>query len=189
MNKNKMRVFAGLVAMLLALVTLSGVDAQTAGTPAQATLAIQNNSGISGRADLTDNGNNTTTVKVTVSGQPAGNVAPAHIHVGTCDTLGAIKYPLTNIENNTSTTIVNASLTTITAEAVAINLHKSAAEVAVYTACGNIVRSVSVSAPAAGNGGSVQAESNLWTQFLLGGFALVALASGLVLYSRSRKTR
>src|SRR5690349_9528020 len=68
-------------------------------------------SGVSGTAQLVDKGDGTTEVIVKVTGEPTGASEPAHIHVGQCGaTLGAVKYPLKNVENGTSDTVVNAKL-------------------------------------------------------------------------------
>ena len=100
-------------------------------------LATQNNSGISGTATLTAQGNQTQVV-INVTGEAAGASMPDHIHTGTCATLGGVKYPLANVVNGTSTTTVNVSLATLESATYAINLHKSAQEINVYTACGDI---------------------------------------------------
>jgi len=57
--------------------------------------------------------------------------------------------PLSPVVNGTSTTVITATLASLTAEPLAINVHKSAAEASVYVSCGNI----SVTAlPKAGEG-------------------------------------
>jgi hypothetical protein len=65
---------------------------------------------------------------------------PAHIHVGSCPTPGAVKYPLTNVVNGKSVTMLNVSMKELLASSdkLAINVHKSAAEVTNYTACGDL---------------------------------------------------
>ncbi|MBM3944474.1 MAG: hypothetical protein FJ317_03160 [SAR202 cluster bacterium] len=63
---------------------------------------------------------------------------PAHIHAGSCDVLGGVTQPLNSVENGWSSTIVNASLVSLRAGGFAINIHKSAFEVSVYMACGDI---------------------------------------------------
>src|SRR5947209_13790516 len=54
-------------------------------------------------------------VKVTItmtapSPEGASASQPAHIHVGTCPGVGAVKYPLTNVVNGTSVTTVNTTV-------------------------------------------------------------------------------
>jgi hypothetical protein len=99
--------------------------------------------------------------------QMSGEGHPAHIHAGTCATLGGIDFPLTNLtapgmmgtpeagsssdmdstpmagkdmENieSESTTTVDASLDEILSAQRAINVHKSVAEIDVYIACGDL---------------------------------------------------
>lgn len=122
-------------ALLLVLALVSTAAAQSG--PVTVTLASQNNSGVSGTATLTAMGNQTQVV-VKVTGEPAGGSEPDHIHVGSCPAVGAVKYPLANVVNGTSTTVVNVPLSTLTAGTYAINLHESAAKANIYVACGDI---------------------------------------------------
>lgn len=103
------------------------------------TLNAQNGSGESGQATLTSIDATHTRVEVTLSGGPADVPQPAHIHDGSCANLNPVpKYPLTNVVNGASTTIVPVALTDLLGGKFAINVHKSAAEVSVYVACGDI---------------------------------------------------
>jgi hypothetical protein len=103
------------------------------------TLNEQNGSGQNGTAVLTDMGDGTTKVTVSVSNGSA-TAQPAHIHAGTCATLDPKPaYPLSNVVNGMSETIVPVDVHDLTGGTFAINLHKSAAEASVYTSCGNIV--------------------------------------------------
>jgi plastocyanin len=87
---------------------------------------------------------------------------PAHIHLGTCSELGEIAWPLSNVGPGTvrngvpstngvvvgqtsdiypvdvSVTTLDVPLTEITGGTHAINVHKSAANIQNYIACGNI---------------------------------------------------
>jgi hypothetical protein len=77
---------------------------------------------------------------------------PAHIHSGSCDQLGDVVVPLTNATRRegdhvgaasaipvmTSHTIVDMPLQEMIDGAHAINVHKSADEIDVYIACGDI---------------------------------------------------
>jgi len=102
-------------------------------------LEAQNNSGQTGTATLTPQGN-TTRVVIELLNAPTNVVEPAHIHLGTCDKLDkAPKWKLEAVKGGRSTTTVPVSLDTILKQKTAINIHKSAEEVQVYVACGNIV--------------------------------------------------
>ncbi len=63
---------------------------------------------------------------------------PVHIHEGTCPVPGAVKFPLTNLAEGKSTTVVDASLADLQKGGYSINAHHSAADVNKYIACGNI---------------------------------------------------
>jgi hypothetical protein len=93
---------------------------------------------------------------------------PAHIHSGTCDTLGDVVYPLNNVESPgmaspmagmdmtpmagmmasptsemgavvaTSTTTVQVALNDLLGGQFAINVHESADNIQNYIACGNV---------------------------------------------------
>lgn len=100
-------------------------------------LAAQSNSGQTGTMVLEAVDGQ---VKVTLDLTDLGKTSqPAHIHVGACPTPGAVKYPLTNVVNGKSTTVLSVSLEDLMAELpLAVNVHKSAAESSVYTACADI---------------------------------------------------
>ena len=101
-------------------------------------LGVQSNSGESGTATLTAAGTQTKVV-LNLTGQPAGADQPTHIHEGNCTTLNpAPKYPLTDVKDGKSDTTVNASLSELTSEAYAINVHKSPSELTTYVACGDL---------------------------------------------------
>lgn len=77
---------------------------------------------------------------------------PAHIHSGTCDTLGDVVVPLTDVAApagervgattahavKTSRTVVDMPLQEIIDGGHAINVHESAEAIDVYIACGDI---------------------------------------------------
>ena len=107
-------------------------------------LSALNNSGESGIATLTEtidqNNNKQTIVKLNLSGAPEGVTQPAHIHAGECPGIGAIVYPLTSPVNGKSETSLNVTIDQIIAQLpLAINVHKSTAEVGIYVSCGNII--------------------------------------------------
>jgi len=109
----------------------------SSGVKAPVILSEQNNSGQSGSALFTEEGGNAK-VMVNLENSPAGP-QPAHIHVGSCATLGDVRYPLTSPENGSSETTLNVSLAQLSSELpLAVNVHKSPAEAQVYVACGDI---------------------------------------------------
>jgi len=103
----------------------------------------------------------------TMAGQAMQNTPhPAHIHAGTCDALGDVVFPLTDVgadnsmatpmatpslamastpeagSTQQSTTTVDASLDDIISGGHAINVHESAERIDVYIACGDITGEV-----------------------------------------------
>src|SRR5262245_19983949 len=102
-------------------------------------LGQQNKSGESGTAKLTPVGSDKTKVEISLKGAAKGTSQPAHIHEGSCAKLDPKpKYGLENVVDGKSTSEVPADLKTLTAGKLAINVHKSAAEVKTYVACGDI---------------------------------------------------
>jgi len=77
-------------------------------------------------------------VIISLKNEAAPAVQPAHIHVGPCAHLGAVKYPLTDVVHGYSHTIVNAPIAALLNSHLAINVHKSASQLGVYVSCGNI---------------------------------------------------
>lgn len=105
----------------------------------QIQLSEQNNSGQSGTATLSEQ-NGKVVVRLQLSGGNFTEPQPAHIHLGSCPNPGTVLYPLSTVVNGTSTTTLNVSMDQLLAkgDALAINVHKSAADIQTYTACGNL---------------------------------------------------
>lgn len=101
------------------------------------TLTAQNQSGQTGTMKLEEVDGQ---VKVTLDLTSLGSTAqPAHIHLGACPTPGEVKYPLTNVVSGKSTTVLSVSMKDLLAQLpLAVNVHKSAAEASVYTACADL---------------------------------------------------
>jgi len=101
-------------------------------------LATLNDSGVTGSAVLTDLGDGTTRVEVDVD--PAGHPdMPAHIHPGTCvDLVPQPRYPLQNVVDGVSETVVPASLEDLFAGELALNVHASSDDYGTYTACADL---------------------------------------------------
>jgi len=101
-------------------------------------LSEQNSSGESGTATLTEE-NNQTIVSIGMTGFQENVSQPAHIHIGSCPDVGSVTYPLTNVLNGESETILNVTLDQLEGELpLAINVHKSTEEASVYVSCGDI---------------------------------------------------
>ncbi len=102
------------------------------------TLAEQDDSAQSGTATITEE-NGKAVVTLSLTGGSFTAPQPAHIHTGACPVPGAVKYPLTSVVNGKSTTTISTDIKTLlTLLPLAVNVHKSAAEVTKYTACGDI---------------------------------------------------
>lgn len=107
------------------------------------TLNEQNMSGQGGKVVITEVDGKAKVI-VNITGKPSSVEQPAHIHLGSCTAIGAVKYPLTNVGKGASQTMLDVSIDQLVAELpLSINVHKSAAEASVYVACGNIGTSTS----------------------------------------------
>ena len=123
------------VIVLISLALLAGCDAATQ----TRTIALQtlNDSGVTGTVSFSKVGDKTG-VKVEVD--PGGNLdMPAHIHPGTCDALTPQpKFPLENVVDGVSSTVVPASIEELFSGNLAVNIHKSNDDLRTYTACVDI---------------------------------------------------
>ena len=84
--------------------------------------------GASGKAVITDTGNGTTSVNLTVIGLQPSTSHATHIHVGTCEAQGAVVYPLTTLTADasgmaTSSTSVAAPYSAIADGNHYVNVH------------------------------------------------------------------
>jgi len=101
----------------------------------------QNNSGETGTVTFSEASRDTTNVVIALSGAPKDVSQPAHIHIGSCKSLGAPAHPLTNVVNGKSVTVLNVSYENLWKEVpFAVNVHKSSAEAKIYTACADITK-------------------------------------------------
>jgi len=144
-----------------------------------------------GTATLTAMGSQTeVVVSIDVSPDGAAVEQPAHVHAGTCDTLGAVEYPLTNVVNGASTTVIDATLASIQTGDFSINIHKSGAEIGVYVSCGDIPASTGTPGDVPTTGGNPGTDSGLPTLaqalFVLGALAVVGGATTIALARRTR---
>ncbi|MCL6579888.1 MAG: hypothetical protein K6T73_11030, partial [Candidatus Bathyarchaeota archaeon] len=91
-----------IISVFMLEVSFASVRAQE-GEAAAVTVELKavGDSGVSGQASLMPMGDKTM-VSITLTGAPEGVAQPAHIHQGTCENLGAPKYPLSAVENGKS---------------------------------------------------------------------------------------
>jgi CHRD domain-containing protein len=158
-----------LVALLASLaVSVSSVSAQQAVT-VQIGPGRDEASG-TGTATLTAQGNQTQVVLRVATTNPE---MLAHIHADACPGVGPIVFPLTNVRNGTSTTMIDAPLSQVMAQGKAINLHKSPDQAGIYVGCGDLS-----AAQAAGGGGAAQVPRALPRTGDLGSMAPLATAAG-----------
>lgn len=102
------------------------------------TLSEENASGQSGVATLTEM-DGKVTVMLSMTGAPTGVIQPAHIHVGGCPGVGAVKYPLEFPVDGVSQTTLDVTLAQLQSELpLAINVHKSVEEASTYVSCGDL---------------------------------------------------
>jgi len=125
-----------IVTLALALFALTGT--LVFAHDAIVTMNEQNGSGQNGVTSLVDNGDGTTTVTIEIS-NGTDTPQPAHIHEGTCANLNPKPtYPLNNVVNGKSVTVIETSADDVVDGVFAVNVHKSGAEASVYTSCGDI---------------------------------------------------
>lgn len=107
------------------------------------TLAEVESSGQSGTATIEPTEDGTTMVTLALSGGNYTAPQPAHIHDGTCEEVGEIRFPLTNVVNGESVTTINlpfeqARTLMDSGQDLAINVHRSAQQIDMHTACGDL---------------------------------------------------
>jgi hypothetical protein len=126
---------------LVAVVVLAAMLVACQASPAETrtiSLTTLNGSGVSGSVTLTALDNHRTQVEIRVD--PAGHPdMPSHIHPGTCQNLvPQPKYPLKNVMQGHSITIVPAAFVELLHGDLAVNIHKSNQDLATYTACADL---------------------------------------------------
>jgi hypothetical protein len=129
--------FQGFFAIIVIGVLVLAACVAPTSAPRTITLRTLNDSGVTGTVSFSDLGGKT---GVEVHLIPAGNLdMPAHIHPGTCDNLTPQpKFPLENVKDGVSKTVVPVSIDELFAGNLAVNIHKSNDDLKTYTACVDI---------------------------------------------------
>ncbi len=123
---------------VLAIVSFSGSGVYAQSMNQTVTLNAENASGQNGTATITSMSDNEIKVVIDLSNGSA-EPQPVHIHKGSCANLDPKPaYPLTNLVNGKSETMVPVGMAEFQIGGYAINAHKSATEASVYVACGDI---------------------------------------------------
>ena len=95
----------------------------------------QNNSGVSGSGRLVED-NGKVIFTLNLIGGSKTTPHPAHVHEGTCEKLGEVKFPLTDVVDGKSETIVDTTADELVkSRPLAVNIHKSKAQINTYVAC------------------------------------------------------
>lgn len=98
--------------------------------------------GMSGKALLVEESDKTK-VMLNLSADKTGT-HPAHIHNGSCAVPGQVKYSLSDVVGGRSVTLVDVKFDDLAAamsSGLAINVHKSSAEIGIYLSCGDLLAS------------------------------------------------
>lgn len=129
-----------LVIIVLGLAFLGGGSPEgVASKSVTVPLSTLNGSNQAGEAVLTEV-DGQVQVAINLEGAPAGIPQPAHIHIGSCDTIGDPVYSLSAVEDGTSKTTLTASLGALKLGGpLAIDVRKSVADIGTDVACGEIV--------------------------------------------------
>ena len=101
-------------------------------------LSEQSKSGMTGTVTFVDEGGKTR-ISIKLLGKGITGPLPAHVHLGSCPNVGMIKYPLNDVKNGSSDTLINSRMIDLFgSNPMAVNIHKSIQEATIYTACGDL---------------------------------------------------
>ncbi len=104
-------------------------------------LSEQNNSGQAGIATIIEK-NGKVVVSLKLTGALVDTSQPAHLHLGVCDDPGKVVYPLTNVVNGESETVLGVDMATFNQSLpLILNVHKSEQESDIYASCGLLSQS------------------------------------------------
>lgn len=148
-----------------------------------------------GQAFLFELAEGVTVVIVSIEPGAEGVLQPAHLHTGTCDSPGAIVYPLASVLNGEAFSVISASLDDVLAQGLILNVHLSEDEPDVYVSCALVEVSepeptatvVVALPPGTGSGASDDgALGGLALALTLGGAGVAALGAAGALRLRGR---
>jgi hypothetical protein len=132
---------AALVAPAFAQTSNSQLNAQNqkSSTALNINMGAENNSGMTGTASVKDVPGGVR-VEISLKNAPSHVNQPAHIHKGTCAKLDPAPWkPLNNVVRGKSdTTVQGITVADLKKGQYAINVHKSAADLATYVSCGDL---------------------------------------------------
>ena len=149
---------------------------QNNGTTERKSISIslkeQNASKETGSTILTDLGDGKTKVEISLTGATATISQPAHIHAGSCATIGGVKYPLTDVVNGASEKILDVSMDSLLSQLpLAVNVHKSQSEAKVYVSCGDISRDGMMGMSGSMMDSGTMMENSVTIEITSGGFS------------------
>lgn len=176
--------FLTLAAGLLVLGLLVFGSSAFAQQAVKVTMGTGRDASQTGTATLTPVGNQTEVV-ISIQSGAAGVEQAVHIHQGSCPGVGAVAFPLTNVVDGASTTMVDATLASLQTGGFSINVHQgtSPADLAVYVSCGNIpaaAPAAPAAVPATGGPPGSDGFPAAWYLLLAAGGVLAALGGGIL---------
>lgn len=161
----KLKMVSGIVGLLVAFSVFTGCDDDDAPQSQNETsypLAELESSGVSGTVTFTKVDDATTMMAIELSGTMDGDMHPAHIHSGNASTGGPIVLDFNPVDgatgrSETTVTALNDGTPITYEELIAfdghVNIHKSATELSVMLAQGNVGSNASGQGPSPDNGG------------------------------------
>jgi len=134
-----------IAASLLCVVALLSLPSSAAGGHRIFAMTAENGSGESGAVILTPLGD-TARVEIALANAPEGAIQKAHVHAGACFEVGQVVYPLNDVVEGSSVTVLKVPIATLLAGGFAINVHvvgvvkgdPRATNSKYYTSCANL---------------------------------------------------
>jgi hypothetical protein len=199
--------FVSLAVSLVAFASLMpamAVAAQESPETITIALAEYQDSGVSGWATLTGEGDGVA-VQMAVEGDQVTGDQPTHIHTGTCENFDPNPtFPLTTIvldplsaDGVSQTSVPDVSLDELLSGDYVILVHKSMDELTNYFVCGDIKTTNAISPPGSGAAGSVEMAgtgsgsaigASAGENWLLIGSAIAALLLAGIAFQLRRKS-